>query len=273
MPNFSVQSNGSGSLQMGSNGPRVSALQSKLNSTLVPSPNLKVDGIFGMKTAQAVRAFQQRRGLVVDGIVGPKTAAALGLGASPGGGPNPVPGGGGGGGGGFPVPPGVTPPQPGGNSPPGFVDLSAFNVVIEAIISGFQRVAAQLLSWIDSDYVPQIVYDRVAGPINGAVNNVASRLRGITRNAVAAGQDPAGYVTDRIREILANGVNNLVNATQPLVGLPIIGGVAMRYQAVLRSLLSQADSVLNALRAGGHAAQGVATRIAAVFDSIVRQLS
>lgn len=270
MPNFSAQPNNSGSLQIGSNGPRVSALQSKLNGTLVPSPNLKVDGMFGMKTAQAVRAFQQRRGLAVDGIVGPKTAAALGLGGAPGGGPG---GGGGGGGGGFPAPPGVTPPQPGGNAPPGFVDLSAFNVVIEAIISGFQRVAAQLLSWIDSDYVPQIVYDRVAGPINGAVNNVASRLRGITRNAVAAGQDPAGFVTDRIREVLANGVNNLVNATQPLVGLPIIGGVAMRYQAVLRSLLSQADSVLNALRSGGHAAQGVATRIAAVFDSIVRQLS
>lgn len=269
MPSFAAQNNSSGSLQMGSNGPRVSTLQSKLNAMVSPPPNLKVDGMFGMKTAQAVRAFQQRRGLTVDAIVGPQTSAALGLGATPGGGG----GGAGGGGGGFPAPPGVAPAPPGGNAPPGFVDLSAFNIVVEAVISGFQRVAAQLLSWIDSDYVPQIVYDRVAGPINGAVNSLASRLRGITRNAVAAGQDPAGFVTDRIREVLANAVSNVVNALQPLVGLPIIGSVAMRYQAVLRSLLSMADSALNALRAGGHAAQGVATRIAAVFDTIVRQLS
>jgi peptidoglycan hydrolase-like protein with peptidoglycan-binding domain len=256
----------SGPLQMGSRGPHVATLQSRLNTVQSPSPNLQADGVFGMKTAQAVRAFQQRRGLSADGVVGPRTAAALGLSyAQGGGGPAfPIP---------HSVPTGGTAPPNGGNTPPGFVDLSAFNVVIEAIIAGFQRVAAQLLSWIDSDFVPQIIYDRVAGPINGAVNTLASRLRGITRQAVAVGQDPAGFVTDRIRDVLANAVSNVVNALQPLVGLPIIGGVAMRYQSVLRSLLSRADAVLNTLRAGGHAAQDVATRIAAMFNSIVSQLS
>lgn len=38
-----------------------------------------VDGIYGNLTRQAVRYFQSKNGLAVDGIVGPKTAAALGM--------------------------------------------------------------------------------------------------------------------------------------------------------------------------------------------------
>lgn len=38
---------------------------------------LAVDGIFGPGTQSCVRAFQKKRGLVVDGIVGPKTWAEL----------------------------------------------------------------------------------------------------------------------------------------------------------------------------------------------------
>lgn len=38
-----------------------------------------VDGIYGSQTRQAVRYFQSKNGLSVDGIVGPKTAAALGM--------------------------------------------------------------------------------------------------------------------------------------------------------------------------------------------------
>ena len=37
------------------------------------------DGIYGEETAAAVRLFQRRNGLSVDGKVGPATAAALGL--------------------------------------------------------------------------------------------------------------------------------------------------------------------------------------------------
>ena len=38
-----------------------------------------VDGIYGPLTKEAVKYFQRRNGLSVDGIVGPKTAAALGM--------------------------------------------------------------------------------------------------------------------------------------------------------------------------------------------------
>lgn len=38
-----------------------------------------VDGIYGNLTRKAVRYFQSKNGLAVDGIVGPKTAAALGM--------------------------------------------------------------------------------------------------------------------------------------------------------------------------------------------------
>lgn len=38
-----------------------------------------VDGIFGNLTRKAVRYFQSKNGLVVDGIVGKKTAAAMGI--------------------------------------------------------------------------------------------------------------------------------------------------------------------------------------------------
>ena len=57
-------------VRRGSRGAHVQNLQQLLGG-------LAVDGIFGPKTEQAVRMFQQSKGLKVDGIVGRNTWAAL----------------------------------------------------------------------------------------------------------------------------------------------------------------------------------------------------
>ena len=63
----------------GSAGPEVATLQRRLNDE-DDGEDLVVDGIYGPRTEAAVKSFQRRtRGLKVDGIVGPATAAALQL--------------------------------------------------------------------------------------------------------------------------------------------------------------------------------------------------
>jgi peptidoglycan hydrolase-like protein with peptidoglycan-binding domain len=58
----------------GDTGPAVKTLQTRLN---VWGAHLTVDGNFGASTLTAVKAFQTAHKLTVDGIVGPKTWAAL----------------------------------------------------------------------------------------------------------------------------------------------------------------------------------------------------
>lgn len=64
-------------LKMGSSGSQVKTLQTKLNNWGYNAGT--VDGIFGSKTRDAVKRFQQKNGLAVDGIVGAQTAKALGM--------------------------------------------------------------------------------------------------------------------------------------------------------------------------------------------------
>jgi len=63
-------------LNIGDRGPEVRSLQERLNFF---GAEMKVDGIYGPATHAAVIAFQAEKGLTPDGIIGPKTAAALGL--------------------------------------------------------------------------------------------------------------------------------------------------------------------------------------------------
>ncbi len=61
-------------LSFGKRGSAVKVLQQLLNKT---GADLPVTGFFGELTTAAVKKFQREHGLVVDGAVGPKTAAAL----------------------------------------------------------------------------------------------------------------------------------------------------------------------------------------------------
>jgi N-acetylmuramoyl-L-alanine amidase len=61
----------------GSTGSEVKQIQEKLKRWGYYSGN--VDGIFGSKTLAAVKYFQRKNGLTVDGIVGPATLKALGI--------------------------------------------------------------------------------------------------------------------------------------------------------------------------------------------------
>jgi Transglycosylase-like domain/Putative peptidoglycan binding domain len=70
-----AQSDSSSYLTTGSSGSQVSAVEEALG---VPA-----DGYFDERLANAVRGFQSENGLAVDGIVGPETSGALGLGGAP----------------------------------------------------------------------------------------------------------------------------------------------------------------------------------------------
>ena len=64
----------------GSSGSTVTTIQEKLSRWGYYSG--KVDGIYGSKTVEAVKYFQRKNNLAVDGKCGPKTLAALGISVS-----------------------------------------------------------------------------------------------------------------------------------------------------------------------------------------------
>lgn len=66
--------------QLGSSGSEVTQIQTKLKNWGYYTGS--VDGIFGSATQKAVRLFQQKNGLTVDGIAGSATLAAMGISSS-----------------------------------------------------------------------------------------------------------------------------------------------------------------------------------------------
>ena len=66
-------------LSLGSSGTAVELLQTILYTDGYDIGTTGVDGQFGANTQAAVKKFQTDHGLTSDGIVGPETAAALGM--------------------------------------------------------------------------------------------------------------------------------------------------------------------------------------------------
>lgn len=65
-------------LKKGDSGAMVLLIQKALNKKGA-LPRVQEDGVFGLKTASAVKIFQLQKALVTDGIVGPETFEALGI--------------------------------------------------------------------------------------------------------------------------------------------------------------------------------------------------
>ena len=63
--------------KIGSQGTEVRNIQTRLKSWGYYS--YTVDGIYGWRTAEAVKMFQRKHGLVADGIAGPRTLEKIGL--------------------------------------------------------------------------------------------------------------------------------------------------------------------------------------------------
>ena len=75
---LSIQNYGVQALsKYGSNGSEVRSIQEKLKRWGYYEGN--IDGIYGSKTVSAVKKFQQKNGLSVDGVAGPKTLSAMGI--------------------------------------------------------------------------------------------------------------------------------------------------------------------------------------------------
>lgn len=72
-PGFVPSNGGRSDEQEGS----IAWCQARLNALLGVRPPLVVDGIEGPSTEHAVALFQQTHGLYIDGVIGPKTIAAL----------------------------------------------------------------------------------------------------------------------------------------------------------------------------------------------------
>ena len=67
-------------IKQGNTGTQVRTIQKKLKNWGYYKG--AIDGIFGSQTKEAVKYFQRKNGLAVDGVVGPKTLAALGMSSS-----------------------------------------------------------------------------------------------------------------------------------------------------------------------------------------------
>lgn len=224
-----------GPLSLGSRGPDVTTLQSLLN--------VKADGIFGIHTDEAVRAFQKSKGLQTDGIVGLLTAQALGVAFIHK--PQPLP---------KPHPPGTVPPAS---------TATPAAVLANAIAKELKRINESLSSslTIDSDegaavfnrarkliklgmnqglvllvsaMAPGVGADFVANQINAALQLMVGGLGSATGELAKGGQDPS-HVID-VMNALIGRIARIVDVVRKTLEGHIDGGLRAGVR-LLRDLL------------------------------------
>jgi peptidoglycan hydrolase-like protein with peptidoglycan-binding domain len=78
-PKLPASATGRPVVAIGARSDQVKILQERLNGRYPAYSKLRNDGVFGDGTKRVVVEFQRRAGLKADGVVGPKTWAALGL--------------------------------------------------------------------------------------------------------------------------------------------------------------------------------------------------
>ncbi|WP_395648456.1 peptidoglycan-binding protein [Thermomonas sp.] len=235
----------SATLQLGSQGPSVSQLQSRLNVALAGLPRLLVDSRFGMKTQQAVCAFQQRMGLAVTGVVDQKTAAVLGVslaGSAAG-----------------PAAPGAPVPAAGGA-----VNLSLYGVVADAVIEGFKLVVSPVLAMTGpASALPRAVVGQINEMVNAAFHAFVAGVRSVVKMTVQVGQNAAGIFVQQLRVIFGQAVTAIKFALQRLAAIPAVAAhVVAQFQRAIAGCMSVVESAVAQLRDTAQSAKDVARQIA-----------
>lgn len=256
-----------GPLVVGSRGPNVRTLQEALNNT-TPSPRLQPDGAFGLKTDAAVRAFQRLKNLKVDGIVGPKTAAALGLRFTAA-----V----------APLPPGPSPQPPGPPRlpheipvTPGAPDATAIAQLVEAVVQGLSEIHSGVLRVVNSlDELPDVVLNEIrsllAGPFQAAVGILRGCVQAARVNVTAA----ASIIADAIR----SAFQKMINALQAILGvlsrLPDLlglGSVADKIRQIIvkiqRAVEAIIDTIIRTLAGAGRSVVEAASAIVGILREV-----
>ncbi|MCC6368028.1 MAG: peptidoglycan-binding protein [Bryobacterales bacterium] len=246
----------SGPLALGSRGPGVKTLQETLNR-LLPAFHLQVDGAFGMKTDAAVRAFQQSRGLVRDGIVGPRTAAALDLryaAMAPLPSPNPPS---------RTQLPNETPILPGVS-----VDGNAISQLVEAVVQGLAAIHSKVLGIFNAlEEMPDFALNEIRSLLSGPLQAAISALREAGRLAQATPAAAANILATAIRSAFQKmiaalqGVLGVIRRLPDLLGL---SGIVDKIQSIIvkvqRAVETVIDTILRTLSgAGNSVAQAVST--------------
>jgi len=215
----------------------IKTVQRALNGQSVAT-RLAEDGIFGCGTDAAVRQFQKSHGLVVDGIVGPKTASALGLSYVAR----------------APLPPKSPPSRAGGPLPPphpgGGDDSSAIGELAEAVVHGMTAIHHTVVAIIRSlDSIPEGVLDRLTGEASGPFADLVTGLRGAASHAIRGGAAGAQSLGNAINSTLRCYTGRIQQvAAMSLQFVPdILGlsGIVDKIRRMIQKLQNAVNSIID----------------------------